>query len=356
MSIVLPASVAFLAAWGLAPLVRRLAFAVGAVDRPDGARKIHRRPTAELGGLVILAAVVAGVAIAFWLGGLPGAHIREKHLVGLVVGLVVLALGGAVDDRFDLRPWQQFTLVVLAALVVIAAGIGITFVTSPLGGQLRLDGWQFILFWFRGIPYKVTVIADLFTLAWLLVMTHTTKLADGLDGLVSGLAVIGAGIITAVSFMKDVAQPDTAVLALVVAGAFAGFLIHNFNPASIFLGQGGSTMAGFLLGALAIVSGGKIATALLVLGLPLFDAALVVVRRVIAGRSPFAADRSHLHHRLLDAGLTQRQAVLFYWFTAALFGVSTLMLDGLEKLVAIGLLASVVIAGTAGYVAWRRRA
>lgn len=355
MAFLLPAALAFLAALVLTPVARRLAFATGAVDQPGAARKIHRQPIARLGGLAVFAAVLVGLAVAVAAGHLPGTFLTAKHLWGIIVGIFLLNLGGALDDRYDLPPRYQIIFPFLAALAVVASGIGITYVTNPLGGQLRLDGWQFILFWWHGLPYKVTVWADLFTVAWLMVMTYTTKFADGLDGLVSGLTVIGALIITAVSFMKEVSQPDTAVLAVIVAAAFLGFFFYNFNPASIFLGEGGSTMAGFLLGVMAVAAGGKIATTLLILGLPLFDAALVIMNRVLAGRSPTAADRSHLHHRLLDLGFTQRQVVLFVWFATALFGISTLVLRGWEKLVALGLIASLLLASTAVYVAWRRR-
>jgi len=147
--------------------------------------------------------------------------------------------------------------------------------------------------------------------------------------------------------MKDVAQPDTAILALIVAGAFAGFLLFNAAPASIFLGEGGSTLAGFLLGTLAIISGSKVATTLLVLGLPLFDTAVVIIRRLLQRRSPASGDRSHLHFRLLDLGFSQRQVVLLYYFVAAFFGTFTILLDGWEVTVAAGLVASLLIVLTA---------
>jgi UDP-GlcNAc:undecaprenyl-phosphate GlcNAc-1-phosphate transferase len=210
--------------------------------------------------------------------------------------------------------------------------------------------------WWDGIPYRLTLLADLFTVAWLMGMTYTTKFLDGIDGLVSGITVIGALVIGAVSVMQEVAQPDTALLALMVAGAFAGFLLFNAFPARVFLGEGGSTMAGFLLGTLAIISGGKIATTLLILGLPILDAAVVLIRRVLSGKSPTTADRSHLHFKLLDIGLTQRQTVLFFWLIAALFGVSTLVLRGPEKLAALGVLVAVLaIISLVAIVAYRRR-
>lgn len=355
-SVITPSLIALGAALVATPLVRRLAWRIGVVDRPDGGRKAHGRPVALMGGIALLLALVVAIVAAVAAGLLPGEHVKGKYLAGILAAVTLLAVGGALDDRYDLRPRTQVLWPFLAALVIVASGIGVAYVTNPLGGQINLDRHVLTVLWWGGIPYKLTLLADVFTLAWLLGMTYTTKFLDGLDGLVSGVAVIGALVIAAVSVMKDVAQPDTAALALIVAAVFLGFLAFNASPASIFLGEGGSTMAGFLLGTLAIISGGKIATTLLVLGLPIFDAAFVIVRRIVTGKSPTSADRSHLHFRLLDAGFTQRQVVALYWFLAALFGTSTLILQGWEKLVAIGLLASLLVALTAaGMVAYRKR-
>lgn len=342
---------AFAAALAVTPLVRGLAHASGVIDRPDAARKLHAVPVPLLGGMAILAALVAGVAAAVWLGALPGTHIKEKYLIGLLAASSILAFGGALDDRLNLRASRQIIWPVLAALVVVASGIGVTYITNPLGGQLHLDRIQETVLWWHGIPYKVTLLADLFTVAWLVCMTYTTKLLDGVDGLVSGVAVIGALTIAAVSVTRDVSQPDTAMLALAIAGAFAGFLAFNWRPASIFLGEGGSTLAGFLLGTLAIISGGKIATALLVLGLPIFDAAMVIFGRWADHRPITSGDRTHLHLRLRDLGFTERQVVLFYWFIAAFFGISSLVLQGWEKVAALLMVASVLMAVTAAAIA-----
>lgn len=347
--------VAFAAVAAATPLVRRAALRLQVVDKPKEPRKTHGRIVPLLGGVAVYAGILAAVAAAMAMGVLPGEHIKSKHLIGILAAGFLLILGGALDDAWNLPPRKQIVWPLLAALAVIASGIGITYVTNPFGGQLHLDRIVVPVLEWRGIPYKVTLLADLFSLVWLMGMTYTTKLLDGLDGLVSGLMVIGALIIAAVSLMKEVSQPDTAVLALIVAGAFGAFLLFNFHPAKIFLGEGGSTLAGFLLGTLSIVSGGKIATALLVLGLPIFDAALVVLRRLRERRSPVAGDRSHLHFRLLDLGLTQRQVVLFYYLAAALFGTSTLILRGWEKLVAILALVCLLTVATAVALAARAR-
>lgn len=356
-TLLLNAAISFAAAACVTPLVRLLAWRANVVDRPDGARKAHGRPVALLGGVALFAAIAIGVAVAVGSGWLPGDHVKGKYLVGIVVAAFLLTFGGAWDDARNLRPWQQIVWPLAAALVIVASGVGITFVTNPFGGQLHLNAYSYTVLWVAGIPYKVTPLADAFTVLWLLGMTYTTKFLDGLDGLVSGVTVIGALVVAGVSMMKEVSQPDTAVLAVIVAAAFAGFLLFNGGPASIFLGEGGSTLAGFLLGTMAIISGGKIATTLLVLGLPLFDAAFVIVRRIVQKKSPASGDRSHLHFRLLDLGWSQRHVVMLYYFVAALFGTSTLILQGWEKVVAIGMVASILFALTAvAMLAYRKKA
>ncbi len=324
-------------------LVRGFSRRRGIVDEPRLPRKKHGRPVALMGGVAIAVSIAALALFLYATGWLPGEYIRSKYLFGIALAVGVLALGGALDDRYDLRPSRQIIFPVVAALVIITSGIGVTYVTNPFGGLVHLDRIRVIVLWWGGIPYRLTLLADIFTMAWLLGMTYTTKFLDGLDGLVSGLVVIGGLVVAAVSMMAEVAQPDTALLALAVAGVFAGFLVFNVHPASIFLGEGGSTSAGFLLGTLAIIAGGKIATTLLIIGLPLFDAAVVIVRRLMKRRSPTAGDRSHLHFLLVDSGFNERQVVAMFWFVAALFGTSTLFLRGSAKVVAIGLIFSLLL-------------
>jgi len=217
----------------------------------------------------------------------------------------------------------------------MASGIGIDYISNPLGGVFRFDSWQLEIFRFNGLPYFITVWADLFTFFWLLGMIYTTKFLDGLDGLTSGVTVIGSLIIAALSLTATVFQPETALLSLIVAAAFLGFLIFNWNPASIFLGESGSLFAGFSLGVLAIISGGKIATALLILGIPILDVAWVILRRLFYRRSPFSADRGHLHLRLVDSGLSVRVVVIVLYVLTILFGLSSLFLQSRAKVLAL---------------------
>lgn len=325
----------------LTPLVRWFAVQHGALDRPEAApdRKVHRAPVPLLGGL--------GPIAAFWLtlgvvrliqpdalAGLP-----RTTMLGLGLATVLLAVGGVLDDRRRLTPGRQFVWPLLAAVVATLAGVGIDFITNPFGGLLRLDHVQVTF----GAT-EVVLWADLFTVLWLLGMTYTTKFLDGLDGLVAGVTVIGGVILTAVSLRPEVDQPTTALLAVALAGACLGFLPFNFHPARVFLGESGALWAGFMLGALAVVSGGKIATALLLMGIPILDVAWVIARRLREGRSPFrGADRKHLHFRLLDVGLGHRQAVVSLYALTAAFGVMTLLFRGWQKVVVLGALVVVMV-------------
>ena len=164
-------------------------------------------------------------------------------------------------------------------------------------------------------------------------MIYTTKFLDGLDGLASSIGIVGALAIFALSFTPNVRQDYTAMLAAIFVGSLLGFLVFNWHPAKIFLGESGSTFLGFTLGILAIIAGGKIATAFLVMGVPILDVAWVIGARLAAGRSPFKADKSHLHHRLLSLGLSQPQIVGILVLFSVLFGGLAVFLQSLGKLI-----------------------
>ncbi|NIW78140.1 MAG: hypothetical protein GWN16_01195 [Calditrichae bacterium] len=330
----------------LTPLIKRLALKYKIIDEPGKEeRKIHKKPTPLLGGVAIFIVVVLVIAVLWFSTDLiSSGAIKSKHLIGVLAGLLFLLIGGVLDDRYVLKPWQQFIWPVLSALSLIAAGIGIDQITNPFGDTIALNQWEWILFWWNGLAYKLTLPSDLFTLVWILGMIYTTKFLDGLDGLAVGITGIGAFMIFFLALYTKFFQPDVATLAVVVAGVMAGFLIFNFHPAKIFLGESGSTICGFLLGTLAIISGGKIATALLVMGIPVLDVLWVILRRIfIEKKSPFKGDRKHLHFRMLDLGLNQRQAVLFLYLIAALFGTATLFLQSKYKILTLGILGVVMV-------------
>lgn len=334
-------------------LARKVAVKYGIIDQPTGERKLHKKPTPLLGGAAVILAFIVGVAVAW--PTLVGGYMLPKHLLGVMIGAAIILVGGVLDDRYDLTPKVQILFPVAAVITVIVSGIGIDYITNPFGGVLELDAVKVQLFSMNGLPYFLTLFADAFTFFWLMGTMYTTKFLDGLDGLVAGIAVIGAGVIAILSLTAEVGQPETAHLAFIAGAAFLGFLVLNWHPAKMFLGESGSLFAGFILGTLAIISGGKIATALLILGIPILDVAWVIIRRwVIEKRSPFVGDRKHLHLRLVDIGLSHRQAVLVLYGFTLVFGVSSLFLQSKAKVAAfIAMGVAMLVLG--GYVVIRYR-
>lgn len=346
MSYFLSFAFSFVVVFLLTPIIRRIAVHLQILDdsnrHPE--RKILRKPIPLLGGsAVILGFSLVLIFFTFFTDHILGGYLLIKHILGILAASLILMIGGYFTDRYDPKPLPQLLAPILAFLVVIVSGIGISYIRNPFGGVFDLETWNIELFRVDGIPYHLTLWADLFALMWLFAMTFTTKLLDGLDGLVTGIGVIGALIIVGLSITRTVGQPETAFVAAIFAGSLAGFLPWNFHPAKIFLGEGGSTLVGFLLGTLAILSGAKIATALLILGIPLLDMIWIIVRRVMKERrSPLFADRKHLHFRLLDLGLSHRQAVLVLYVMTLVFGLSSLFLESQEKLYALGVLVFVM--------------
>jgi UDP-GlcNAc:undecaprenyl-phosphate GlcNAc-1-phosphate transferase len=320
--------------------MKRLAVYWDILDYPISDRKIHKKPMPLLGGVaVFFSFALILLTLTFGSSYVLGGFIELKNIIGILVAGVIIIIGGVLDDKFRLNPKLQIIFPIIASIIIVASGIGIPSIRNPFGGLISFNNWELILFWYQGIPYKLTLFADLFTIIWLMGMMYTTKLLDGLDGLVSGITVIGALIICAVALSIKVDQTNSALIAIILAGAFAGFLLFNFNPAKIFLGDGGSLFAGLMLGVLAILSGSKVATALLIMGIPILDVIWVILRRLFYHKKVFFADRKHLHFRLLDIGLTQRQAVLLMYFLTAFFGSFTLFFTTFGKFIALIILA-----------------
>lgn len=303
--------------------IKKIAIAFDITDKPTVARKIHLKPVPLLGGVGIYGAFIFVCGILLSLPTtrelLIGRHVEYIHIAGLLLGGFFLVVGGALDDIYNLKPYQQFIFPLLASIVIIISGIGATTITNPFGGVVTLNAlWSAVL-----------------TFIWLLTTIYTTKFLDGLDGLASGITIIGSVIIALLSIFFFI-NPPTATLAVLVAGVYAGFLVLNFNPAKIFLGEAGSTLAGYFLGVLAVISGAKLATALLILGIPILDAAHVIFRRLVIERtSPFKGDRKHIHFRLYDMGCTQRQTVAILYFVAAFFGIAALFMQSSQKVTAL---------------------
>jgi UDP-GlcNAc:undecaprenyl-phosphate GlcNAc-1-phosphate transferase len=311
-----------------------------------GTRKIHNREIAYLGGVAIFGGFVATALLLLPL---------SRQLTGLLLGCLILVLVGVVDDMRDLSPWVKLIGQVVAAVVALAGGIGITEITNPLGGVIDLT-WGRTSFHLAGAELHITPIANLLSILWMVGLANTVNFLDGLDGLACGVSGIAALVMFGLAVMPQVNQPAVALLAIILAGAAFGFLPYNFYPARIFMGDSGAYFLGLTLAMLSIYSGAKLATAALVLGFPIVDALWAATRRLAKRTSPFRADRQHFHHLLLDAGMSQRQAVITLYAVAAVFGMVALTVGSFAKMVAFLILMFLmaVSIGALVFVNWVR--
>jgi UDP-GlcNAc:undecaprenyl-phosphate GlcNAc-1-phosphate transferase len=292
----------------LTPLVLRVAIRLDNVDRPDG-RRVNAAPIPRGGGVAVavafLVVAVGGIAI--------NAQTGASELVALLAGGVVATVLGVLDDTFQLRArWQLLGQLVLAGLAV-AAGITVTSLNNPFGpGNIILSE-----------PYAIG-----FSMLWIVGMINSINFIDGLDGLSSGIALIAAATLGLISMTTAVGQPFIAILCFALAGSLLGFLRWNFHPATIFIGTSGVMFVGYTLAVLSILGSAKVAVALLVLGVPIIDTFWIIVRRLAGGRSPFTPDRGHIHHRLLDMGLSHSQTVLVIYAICIALAVLSFVLSG----------------------------
>lgn len=320
----------------LIPAADALGRRFGIVARPGGRRQSEgdKRGVSKLGGLALYGGFTLTVLAAQLLPVPRMDPYETVRLAGLLIGSTIMFIAGLLDDVLELPALPQFLAQFLAAAVAILFQIFIEYVNNPFtGGQT--DPWPFI----------VTVTLSFF---WLVGMMNTVNWLDGLDGLAGGVAFI-AGVMLFVNsaFRVSPAQTSVSLLPLALMGTSLGFLLHNFYPARIFMGSGAPYL-GFLLGALSIIGGAKMATILLVMGLPLLDAVWQVFQRLRQGRNPFVGDRGHIHFRLQDIGFSQRQIVLVYYTFCALFGVLTLITTSqFFKFLALGVMLVLVLIGLA---------
>jgi UDP-GlcNAc:undecaprenyl-phosphate/decaprenyl-phosphate GlcNAc-1-phosphate transferase len=343
---------------GVTPLVRRFALRRGLVDRPGEERRVHKVAVPRLGGLAIFSAFAVGVLLTFLLdireGKVGNERFESSRVLLLLLGAGIITLVMAVDDVKGLKPLPRLLLQIGTALLVIVpsliwpggpnpddtvpnavhydqgAGVLATAVQNPFGGTLELP----------------LLLGVFFTLFWIVGMTNAINWIDGLDGLAAGVTIVACAVFFFVFIsLPDFPQYTLAYLPLILGAATLGFLPYNVHPAKIFMGDSGAMFLGFTLAILSMIGGAKMAAALLVLGIPLLDAAYLIIYRLYRGRSPMSADRGHLHHRLLDIGLSQQQVVMIFYLLSATFGVLWFFLPGkLPKLIALGAMAVVLVA------------
>jgi UDP-GlcNAc:undecaprenyl-phosphate GlcNAc-1-phosphate transferase len=330
---------ALLVTLALTPVVRRYARRLGVVDRPE-ARRVNTRIVARGGGIAIGFAFISVSLLMLALNAIAGMHfVDEPVSVGgrqvgaLLVGAALALAIGFLDDKYQLRARWQFLGQFAVAGVAVVLGVVVTTINNPLSPE--------------GIFRIPAAIVAVTTLLWIVGMVNSLNFIDGLDGLSSGIALIAALTLGVISLGVGTGDPEpyVALFCFILAGALAGFLRWNFHPAQIFSGTSGIMCVGYSLAVLSILGAGKIAVALLVLGVPIMDTFWITVRRIASGRSPFAADRGHIHHRLLDLGLSHRNTVLVIYGVCVLLAVMSLVLSTTSQMYAF--LGLIVVFGLA---------
>jgi UDP-GlcNAc:undecaprenyl-phosphate GlcNAc-1-phosphate transferase len=328
----------------LTPLTIKFAAQLGAIDVPNDERRVHRTPIPRTGGLAVAASFVivgvAGLGInAVLKFGLPLNAVRASEVIALFVGVAVGAFLGYLDDRLQLRARWQFIF------QFVLAGIALVFGLSSRFDRLPNP--------FGEVPIELGEVAAMAaTTLWIVGMLNSVNFIDGLDGLLAGVALIAVSTLGIISLVNDPIQPVVAVMSALLAGSLLGFLPYNFHPARVFIGTAGVFAVGYALAVLSLMGTAKVALALLVLGVPIIDTFWIIIRRLMAGRSPFSADRGHLHHRLLDLGLSHRQAVLVIYALGIILAVAGLLLSGRGQISVF--LVVVIVGGVVLFLLTRR--
>ena len=318
-----PILLAFVIAFAATPITIFVYQHLRWVDPPRRrAKDTHTYPVPRGGGIPIYASLLISSLLL-----LP----FDQQLKGILAGATVMAIMGVLDDRLDINPYLRFGVGAFAAWLVINSGIGISFITNPLGGIIVLG----------------SILAAVLAIFWIVFLANTVNWAKGFDGQLPGIVAIASLTIALFSlrYSADITQWPIAILASITAGAYLGFLPFNFYPQKIMPGYGGGTLAGFMLAILTILSTSKILTAMVDLGIPIADAGWSMLRRVLTGHSPVWGDRGHLHHKILDEWKWgKRKAAIFYWLVTALLGVLALNLNSQQKFYTV-ILLTVIIGG-----------
>lgn len=289
--------------FAIMPLVIKLAFKIGAVDIPTDGRRMHNHPIPLLGGLAIIAAFLVSAIICSF-------YDHSLNLQQILPGALIIAVLGIIDDKHALPAWPKFFVQCIAAGIAVAAGVRVT--------TINLFN-NYIYFDYLSIPI---------TILWIVGITNAVNFIDGLDGLAAGVASIASGSMLIVALMRG--QLAVALLTAALLGGCLGLLPYNRNPARVFMGDTGATFLGFVLAIISVQGLFKYTVIsfllpLLILGLPIFDTLSAIVRRLWEHKSPFTADRNHVHHKLIDMGLTQKQAVRTLYMISSVLGVVAIL-------------------------------
>ena len=324
-----PFLISLLSSLILIPVIIKLGGRFRLFDKLNS-RKIHKKNIVRLGGAVIIISFLAGIFLSEEL-------VFDNLKWGIVACSLIILFFGIWDDLKNLSWKKQLIGQIVIVLVMIYAGLQVNYIANPFGGsEFRLD--QYL------IPNtQYTILGSLFVAIWIIGFMNVMNWLDGLDGLAGGVGVIGSLALFFLSVSPLVNQPPLGIMLIALTGAILGFLAYNFHPAKIFMGTGGSMFLGFMLAVMAIFSGGKTATALLIMGFPILDAGWVIVQRVKNKQSVFQPDNRHIHHRLLERGWTQRKTVLFTYTICLIFGISAIMFQTTGKVLAFFILGLLMI-------------
>ncbi len=319
--------VAFLVALIATPVVKSLAFKMGAVDVPKDNRRMHDHPIPRMGGLAIFLGFMLSVLLFLEL---------TPQLRGMLLGATIIVVLGIFDDIYSLNAMFKFLVQIAAALVAVLSGNVIETMSNP---NVFSDSLYWNLGW---LSIPVTVL-------WIVAITNAVNLIDGLDGLACGVSTISSMTLLVIAMV--VSEGDVAILMAALSGGCIGFLPYNTNPAKIFMGDTGSTFLGYILAVVSVQGLFKFYTIIsfavpfLMLGLPIFDTCFAFIRRIAHGQSPMHADRSHVHHRLIDMGFNQKQAVAVLYIISAILGLSAVVLTTSGPVKAMLLLMALCFAG-----------
>lgn len=299
----------------------------------------HEGIIPRAGGLAILIPFVITTLI----------FVEVSHIVvGILLGAILIVLMGIVDDIFDVSPMIRLMTIFIIVSVVILFGLGVPYISNPLGGVIHLDQIKFSYILF-GQHKEFLILSNLFALLWISAIMNFVNWSSGVDGQLPGFTAISCiflGLLALRFSAHEISSQSVALIAFIAAGSFLGFFPWHFYPQKIMPGYSGGALAGFFLGVLSILSWGKIGTMALVLAVPLVDALYIIIRRISSGKSPLKGDAGHFHHRLLAAGWGKRRISIFYIIVSALFGICALFLESTEKLLAfltVGILLAVFI-------------
>lgn len=318
-----PFFIAFLASF----VIVKLLIKSGIGSDNSGKDKKYLNKTFRIGGIAMIFSFLSAIL-------LDGDLVIDTLKAGIILSSLLILIFGVYDDFRNLSWKKQLLIQVSIALIMIYMGLNVDYIANPFGGrEFRLDQLQYSIF-----NIQFSIFGSLFVLFWIVGFMNVMNWLDGLDGLAGGVSFIGSITLFLISISDLVNQPPLAIMAIALAGSILGFLFFNMYPARIFMGTSGSYFLGFMLSVLAIFSGGKIATVLLIMGFPIIDALWVMAGRIRSGGSPFKGDGRHLHYRLLERGWSEKKIVTFVYVICSMFAAAAILFQNVGKLISLLLL------------------